>query len=146
VGTNGHVYFTDAYLGLGNVCLPGDPGYSSIVTFIAGFWTDLYPSIESGGGVLYQTLGTAPERRFVVQWRTGFCCTTYGDTITFRIVLFEGTNHIRVCYEDTTNGYSSEDYGSGATSGIQADLSRYVQYSCNTASLLPGLQLDYYHP
>ncbi|MCX5771520.1 MAG: hypothetical protein NTZ09_14795, partial [Candidatus Hydrogenedentes bacterium] len=43
VGSNGTVYFSSAYLGLGNVCIPGINGYG-VHRFIALYWDDLYPS------------------------------------------------------------------------------------------------------
>jgi hypothetical protein len=146
VGTNGQVYFIDDYLGLGNVCLPGDPGYSGILTWIAGYWTDLHSGMETGNGIWYQTLGTAPYRRLVVQWDTGYCCSSYGSSVEFTIVLYETSNDIRVCYGNTTIGDSTEDLGASATSGIQRDLSDSLEYSCDSPSLTASLQLDYFHP
>jgi hypothetical protein len=39
---------------------------------ILPFWTDLTFQVSGSGAVLYQTLGTAPDRRFVVQWNNAY--------------------------------------------------------------------------
>jgi hypothetical protein len=62
---------------------------------IAGWWTDLYP--PGGGSIRYRTLGTAPARRFIVQYTN---IRYYGSTatVTFQIKLFEGNDRIEVHY------------------------------------------------
>lgn len=59
---------------------------------IALCWDDLYPL--GAGTITYQTLGVAPNRRFVVSY-TGipFCCGTTGD-VTTQAILYETTNVI----------------------------------------------------
>ncbi|MFN4234674.1 MAG: CUB domain-containing protein [Bacteroidia bacterium] len=61
---------------------------------IMGPWQDIYPAI--GGAIRYQTLGTAPNRRFVVSYYQipMFSCT--GDLFTGQIKLFETTNNIEI--------------------------------------------------
>lgn len=55
-------------------------------------WQDINPGV--GGAVRYQTLGTAPFRRFVVSYNNVpmFSCTT--QLYTSQIVLYESTNCI----------------------------------------------------
>lgn len=55
-------------------------------------WQDINPGV--GGAVRYQTLGTAPFRRFVVSYNNipMFSCTT--QLYTSQIVLYESTNCI----------------------------------------------------
>jgi hypothetical protein len=139
VGSNGVIYFTDAYLGLGNVCLPGDPGYSGIVTFIAVYWDDLNPS--AGGQVYYEIIGSAPDRRLIVQWNA-VPHFSYPDPITVQAVLFEGSDNILLQFQDP-----SAIAGSEATVGIQADAAtNALEYSCNTAALNAGLAVCFAHP
>jgi hypothetical protein len=132
VGSNGTVYFADAYLGYGNTDIPSTNSYG-IVEFIALYWDDLDPSW--GGDVRWQVLGTAPNRRLIVQWTDvpNYYTGTIGGT--FQAVLYEGSNNIRFNYLDTDFGDPTYNFGATATIGIQRDETCGVKYSYNTASL-----------
>ncbi len=84
VSTNGHVNFLALNTSLANVALPatGTPNAA-----IYGFWDDLL--LDASASVRTQLLGTAPNRRFVVEWRN---VRFFGDTtrrIDLNIVLHE---------------------------------------------------------
>lgn len=69
---------------------------------IAGWWEDLNPS--AAGTVHYQTLGAAPNRRFIVQF-TSVPHYPNNNPTTFQFKLFEGSNFIEVHYQAAlTNG------------------------------------------
>ena len=140
IQSNGGLTFTAGYMTYGNACLPSSSGRPPS---ILPWWDDLNPSVSSGR-VLYQTLGSAPNRQFVVQWDTAH----YGgsDRGVFTLVLNETSNDIDVCYLDTGMGSASYDRGVSATVGIQRDTSTALQYSCNTAALSDGLLIRYIHP
>jgi choice-of-anchor A domain-containing protein len=65
---------------------------------IAGFWTDLWVNPNT---VTYETLGTAPNRRFVVHWNVRFYYQ--GQGVNMEIKLFEGSNDIEVHYGNVGN-------------------------------------------
>ena len=97
---------------------------------------------DAGGSVYYQTIGTAPNRRFVILWDT----TVYLAAtvrLDFRVVLNETTNNIDVCYVNTNAGSVTYNAGLSSTAGIQNGLGAALQYSCNTATLVNGLLLTY---
>ena len=52
------------------------------------FWTDLTFQVAGAGAVLYQAVGTAPHRRFVVQWHNAFPQGS-PNAVTFQLVLPE---------------------------------------------------------
>lgn len=141
VQSNGTLTFTNAYLTLGNVCLPRTTGTPD--RFIAAYWDDLDPG-NPGGNTWHQTTGTAPNRKFIAQWDTERYSSTPNRAV-FQVVLNEGTNNVEVCYPDAVFGSSTYDNGRSATSGIQGPGSS-LQFSCNTASLTNGLYLQYVHP
>jgi hypothetical protein len=62
-----------------------------------------------------------------------------------RVVLYEGSNDIHVCYNHTNFGSASYDNGANATAGLNGPSSS-LQFSCNAASLTTGLFLQYLHP
>jgi len=139
VGSNGTVYFEDEYLGLANVCIPGTNSYTP-QTFIAGYWDDLNPGDEGSGAVYYEIVGLAGSRQLIVQWDN---VAHYGgpDSMTFQVILYEGSNNIRAQYSDP-----SGEAGSGATEGIQGDPNTGLEYACDLGALTASLAICYVHP
>jgi len=71
---------------------------------IAGFGRDL--QAQAGAELRFQTIGTAPNRKCVVQY-TGykrFGTAGTGDNITFQIILNETTNNVQVVFGNTVMG------------------------------------------
>ncbi|MBW2464619.1 MAG: hypothetical protein JRH11_23430, partial [Deltaproteobacteria bacterium] len=99
-----------------------------------------------GGSIVYQTVGTAPNRQFVTRWDTEHYSSSPTNAV-FTSVLNEGSGDVQVCYYETSFGTATYDHGLGATIGINngpgAD---GLQFSCNTASLSNGLYIQYIHP
>jgi hypothetical protein len=90
-------------------------------------------------GVFTTTTGTAPNRQYIIEWRTiYFTPPSAGATANFEVILTEGSPNVSVVYGTNT------DQGAQTVAGIQQSGSgSYTQYSCNTASLPPGLQVNY---
>jgi hypothetical protein len=146
VQSNGNITFHGAYMSYGNSCLP-----TTLTTpdrWIGVFWDDLDPG-NAGSNVWHQTVGTAPNRRFVVQWDTEHFSSTPNRAV-FTAVLHETSGDIEVCYPDPVFGSASYDRGISATVGIKGPSSvgptNSLQFSCNTASLADGTYLQYFHP
>lgn len=86
--SNGWISFTTTG---GNIV-----GYSTNSTVPAGIHgvaLDLYPS--SGYYIRYQTIGTAPNRKFVVSYRMDYY-SCRGNWTEFQMVLFETSNNIQI--------------------------------------------------
>jgi hypothetical protein len=95
---------------------------------IAPYWDDL--DLRSSGFLEYETVGTAPERIFVLEWdhipRFG---DGSDDPVTFELQLFEKNNDILFLYQrvSTLGGYN----GSSATIGLQSEAQGLaLQYGC----------------
>ena len=84
--------------------------------FAAPFFDDLNPS--AGGAVWYRTLGSAPNRKFVVAW-VGVAHYSSPGAATFEVVLEEGTNAVVFQYQDVVFGDEFADYGVSATIGTE---------------------------
>jgi uncharacterized repeat protein (TIGR01451 family) len=123
VDTGHPIPFTD-------VDCDGDSGWGGN-PLIAGWFDDLDPG--ECGDVYEKTVGTAPDRQYVVEY-SDVChndcdlCEA-GEGVTFEIILFEGSNDIKVQYMDTvfTNDVEAssdlieENNGGTATTGIGKD-------------------------
>jgi hypothetical protein len=79
------------------------------------FWDDLTTAGTSVGNVRYQTLGTSPHRQLVVQWTDMIFRDTNEPMGSFQVILFEGTNEVRLQYRNLVGNRAQ---GSSATIGL----------------------------
>ena len=101
----------------------------------------LYPWLDDldseTGNVYYETIGTAPNRVFVVEWseRQNFP-GTIGSTIvvSFEVQIEEATNEIYFVYDDVIfgGGNAADDYGANADIGV-AGPNTHINLSNNNA-------------
>src|SRR4029078_7730668 len=92
----------------------------------------------TGCGVFTQTLGSAPNRQFVIRWKTNYFNSPPGPAqAEFEVLLTEGSDTLSVIYG------APGDSGLMETSGIQQDLNVFTSFSCNEATLVPGLRVNY---
>lgn len=95
VASNGFLTFLSGQsAGIGTpVEIPTDDAHNGL---IAGWWNAL--SLPTAGTVHYQTLGSSPNRRFILQFTNVPMDVTGAPTSTFQIKLFESSNYIEVHY------------------------------------------------
>jgi len=127
----------------------------SIHGFIAPYWDDIV-TWGSAGAIYYQTIGDAPNRKFVVEWCNNQHYHHSDRGITFEVILFEGTNDILFQYKDVTFGtvYGAVggdnppyDFGGSATVGIEDPTGTIgLQYSFNEPVIMPGLAILFKFP
>jgi hypothetical protein len=127
VSSNGLVLFTDDPLNISkaDVAIP-DPGAPN--NFIAAFWDDLI--VDGTGKILYKTIGAAPNRKLIIQFKNmGF----YGAPSymgTFAVILYETSDKIQVQYRLIVDATSTRAHGGSATIGIEnSDGTEGVQYA-----------------
>ena len=82
---------------------------------IAAFWDDLV--VDDLSSVRTSTSGTAPDRRFVVEWRDVAFYAQPGARVTVQAVLHEGGD-VEVSYRGI--GTDDVERGGGATIGLEA--------------------------
>ncbi|MBL8897999.1 MAG: hypothetical protein JNM84_10250 [Planctomycetes bacterium] len=111
LNSNGHLYLngqSGAHFDNSTV-----PGGGAPVGQICAYWDDLNPA--NGGTIRYQTIGSAPTRRFVAMWNdVAFYSGPSSDRETFCIILDETTNKITMSWRSTSRG------GADASLGIEA--------------------------
>src|SRR5207249_11683640 len=87
-----------------------------------------------GCGIYTDTVGTAPNRQFVLRWNTTYF--NYNGENNFEVVLTEGSDQLQVIYGQ------SADNGLYASSGMQKNANEYVTaYACHAPALTSGLRL-----
>lgn len=106
---------------------------------ILPFWTDLTFQEVGAGGVLYQTIGAAPGRRFVIQWNNAYPQGS-SSPVTFQIVLSESDNSALFQYKNVALESTDPAHnGAHATVGIRnagaPANSQLLQWSMNVPVL-----------
>lgn len=135
VSSNGNLQLSPVAAGRGEISfIPAQiPVPSPPNGFIAPLWDDLMP--PAPGQVRTETLGAAPNRRFVVQW-TGF--GFIDDTnarLTFQAKLLETSGAIELHYCELTAGTQpGRETGSRAAIGVE------------DAAGTDGVQISYQRP
>jgi len=127
----------------------------SIHGLIASFWDDIV-TWGSAGAIYYETQGTSPNRKFVVEWYDNQHYYSSTSGITFEAILYEGTNNILFQYKDVDFGsvYGSTgsdlppyNNGGSATVGIEDPIGNIgLQYSFNQQVINPGLAILFKFP
>ena len=91
VSSNGLVGFNRTIgAGAGGVIPSADDGYNNL---IAVAWTDLNSSV-SGADIRYETRGTAPNRKFILQYNNVPEFFSGPGHVTAQLVLSEGSNEL----------------------------------------------------
>jgi gliding motility-associated-like protein len=129
ISPNGLVTFGSGQDSPSNVKIPSA---SLPNNFIAPFWDDLV--VDPFGNVLYKTIGAAPNRKLIVQFRNMAFYTTPPYLGTFSVILYESGNRIQIQYRMIVLKDNPRATGNSATIGIEnADGSAGVQYSYEEA-------------
>jgi hypothetical protein len=110
---------------------------------IAPYWDDLDADF---GLVSYKTVGTAPSRRFVVEWHNRPHFSNGDGGVTFELILYEGSNNLKIQYQDVIFGNSTYDSGKSATIGIRGRGSSYLEASYNQPILADNMALCFQAP
>ena len=136
VTSNGFLSFADpgqAGLIAENTALPNG---SAPNAGIYPFWDDLV--LRSGSSIRTQTLGSAPNRRFVVEWNNVGHYGSNSARLSVSAVLYE-SGRVDFNY-DLLN--SAREYGNSATVGIEdAAGAAATTYSFNQANLANGKRI-----
>jgi hypothetical protein len=75
---------------------------------IAPYWADNYTSTS---GICLKTLGVAPNRQWVIEWRSAYHCCSMGTVnTTYEVFVNEGSSTIDFVYQ-TMNGSRTETVG-----------------------------------
>jgi hypothetical protein len=143
VGNNGYILFgTSTCPTSGFVVNEALPSTAFSTAALLPYWDDLY----TGGNIYTATLGSTPNRRFVVEWyQKNHYDSGASDPggVTFEVVFGEdGTlayNYLKTTFESDP----SWDNGASATIGLQKDTTLANQFSSDQASVHALFYIDW---
>ncbi len=165
VAANGMLFFAGTSGDYTNSALPltGGSGEPNIDAVMSPLWDDLQPN-SNGNYIRYDTIGSAPNRVFVVSWlAVPYYCYTNNSTCngsthqtryefaTFQVQIYEQGQFVYRYGDVDGNGGThtsgptlSDPYG--ATIGYELTNSDYVQYSFRSASVPNGTTILWSRP
>ena len=143
IDSNGNLQFASATSRFSHAALPldGRTGVPSIDAMLMPLWDDLNPGANQ---MRYRTLGSSPNRVFVVSWLSApYYGANSGQTATFQVQLHEqGQIVYRYGAVDGSGGaHANADSltsPSGSAIGMEVSNTDYLQFSRNTASVPSG--------
>jgi len=139
VATNGFLNFLASSTAFSNSAIPSTATPNGA---IYPFWDDLF--VDSSASVRTELLGTAPARKFVIEWRNVRFFNDTTKRLRFEVVLQEN-GQILTQYTDIAN--DSHEQGDSATVGIENHTGTVaLQYSNNEAAITDGLAVRYRLP
>lgn len=92
------------------------PGIGKPQEVLAPFWDDLNPSANAAAGIYHMTVGSAPARRYIIEWYRMPLQQSQSSYVTFQITMFEESGEIDFQYLDHSGTLSS---GSSASIGLE---------------------------
>src|SRR5262245_46679882 len=133
VSSNGSLQLLTTNVGASTGCLefPINGLDRSLIPYQGDLRTD-----GANDGIFTAVTGSAPNRQFVIEWRTTYFQSA--GTANFEVLLPESSGTLSVIYGQTA------DNGSQETSGIQSgDNGPFTQFSCGDSTLVNGLRVNY---
>ncbi|MEA3332569.1 MAG: putative metal-binding motif-containing protein [Pseudomonadota bacterium] len=104
VAGNGYLVFNPSYPNFDNIAYDGKglPAVAEPNNIIAPFWGESQPLLGGGYMAKYETLGVAPERRFVMEF-SHLANLNGGQDLTFQVVLYEKESNIQFNYDSVVS-------------------------------------------
>lgn len=138
IGSNGWQFFA----GTSNAFANTSVATSGVTNTLMPYWGDLNPN-SVATRIRYQTIGTAPNRQFVVSYLNVPTFNATGSN-TFQVIIYEN-GRFQYNYQVTnTQGLLTADANEGATVGYIVSTTDLVQFSLNTASVPNNTSLTWY--
>ncbi|WP_416900842.1 carboxypeptidase regulatory-like domain-containing protein [Micromonospora echinospora] len=138
VHTNGLVSFGSASGEPNTSANPTMPTASAPNALVAPFWDDL--EVDASASIRTQTLGTAPNRSYVVEWRNVGFRPTNAERLTFEVIFHEDG---RIAFHYGAMSTPTQQ-GAGATVGLENNSGTVAAlYSFHEAVLTANSSITY---
>ena len=104
---------------------------------------------EESGNVYQQTIGTAPNRTFIIQWDNicNFSGSATAPTVTFQVQIDEATGKIWFVYDDVVFGApnADDDFGANADIGISGPIQDFNVSNDNATYLQNNSCVEFFY-
>lgn len=140
ISSNGYLSFGPTLWSWTNNDIPNTDDPNNL---IAPFWDDLNVYNSKDGRVYIKTEGTAPNRKFIVQYNNvDFCCSADNGKLYFQAILSENDGSITFQYKDMLSVNTGRGGGNSATIGIEnAGGTDGLRYSFDTVSITDNMAI-----
>jgi len=117
VSTNGFISFCSNQPSAYNNTIV--PSYDAPNCALYPFWDDLILPVDQSAQIYYQTVGNAPERKFVITWyNVARKNSDYSQRLNFQVIFYEN-GQILFQYKNTVCGLQQANFGKDATIGME---------------------------
>lgn len=107
----------------GSICgFAASNGYGYSASASGRIWLGTLMDFSNSNPIQYGTVGTAPNRTFVVQWTSCYGSNAFyatsgsaTESVTFQIRLAEGTNNIDIVYNTSSTSFDRASVTNGTT-------------------------------
>jgi hypothetical protein len=142
ISSNGYITFVPiSWLGAYVHPTQSLPSVASPNGMIAFNMTDLNPGV--GGTITYTTVGTTPNRMFIVTYSNVPCFTTTSDLNTGQIVLYETSNDIEIHTAEAHGDINQSGKGSQGIENFDGTQGMPVTGRDNNSSWFPATNTAY---
>jgi hypothetical protein len=110
-------------------------GTTSYPSEIDPYQVDMYVNSTSSspaGGLFYQTQGSAPSRKLVVEWAGIRAYSGNSTYSSFQVIIYEGTNMIEFLYKDKNFLFNNSSTAGIGLNGRTTPTFAYVRYGSST--------------
>lgn len=146
INANGWISLGMSSLGANAVNVNTSSAYTPLTTTVLTVSNDLVARIsplgrdlqaQAGATLRYETIGAAPNRVLVVQWKNykKFSTTGDGDAFNFQIRLYETTNIVEFVYGSMVSNATSSTYQVGLRAEPNNVASNFVSRTSTTSWL-----------
>ncbi|MCT4560853.1 MAG: T9SS type A sorting domain-containing protein [Crocinitomicaceae bacterium] len=115
---------------------------TSAVEGLYPFWDDLQ---DNGGNVYFEEQGTAPNRRFIVQWEKKHDLNAAGTMYSFQLIMEEASGKVYYQYQNMVVGSTTYDNGNSATIGLAGTNQDFPLSYNNTSFLEENSCVEFYY-
>jgi hypothetical protein len=108
---------------------------------VAPMFEDLILPASPGADICSTTIGSAPNRKFVIEWLHAYAYGANAPTqmdLTFEVIITESENTVDFIYDELQSGSGDVTFGNGSEAAIEVQSSNGSNYAAHMGSVSIG--------